>query len=105
MDGGASLQRIQALAVVQVPQDGGLVLATRRAQGAIGRHGHRVQVTSVANQVRFQLAVGQAPDLDQLVPTTGHDHGVLRRWGEAHTGHPITVAVLLQHVLAFALPQ
>ena len=53
------------LAVVQVPEHGLGVLATGGAQGAVGRHGHGVQVTVVTDMVGLQLAVLQRPDLEK----------------------------------------
>ena len=91
------VQSVQVLAIVEVPKHGLGVLATGGAQGAIGRHGHCVQVAGVTNMVGLQLAVGQVPHLkirqpikamsyiretnsaylDVSVPATGHDDGVL----------------------------
>ena len=51
------------LAIIQVPKHGLGVLATGSAQGAVGRHGHGVQVTVVTDVVGLQLAVLQRPDL------------------------------------------
>lgn len=50
--------------------------------------------------VVLQLAVGQVPDLDGAIPTAGHDDrvGVVGR--EAHAGHPVGVAILLDGELA-----
>ena len=50
--------------------------------------------------VGLQLAVGQVPDLDVLVPPGRHDDGVLVVGGEPDAGHPIVVAILLNGVLA-----
>ena len=47
-----------------------------------------------------QLAVGQVPDLDQLVPAARDDQRVGRRGREAHARDPLGVAVLLDGVLA-----
>ncbi len=63
MDGVAGVEGREVLALVEVPQHGGAVLAAGRAQRAIGGDGHGVDVAGVANQVGLQLAVGEAPDL------------------------------------------
>ena len=34
--------------------------------------------------------------LDHLVPATGHNDGVAAVGGEAHAGHPLRVALVLQ---------
>lgn len=57
------VQRVQVLAVVQVPEHGLHVLASGRAERAIGGDSHCVQVARVAQVVDLQLAVGQMPDL------------------------------------------
>lgn len=48
----------------------------------------------VADEVGVQLAVGQGPDLDQLIPSSGHDDGSRRRGGESYARHPLGVALL-----------
>jgi len=57
----------------------------------------------VADEVGAQLAVGQLPDLDQLVPARRHDEWVRCVRGEGDTGDPLGVALALRHdgVLAF----
>ena len=52
-------------------------------------------------RVAAQLAVGEVPHLDHLVPAAGHDEGDLGGRGEPDTGDPLAVAVLvLNSVLA-----
>lgn len=43
-------------------------LATRGAEGSIRRDGDGVDVAGVAAMVGLELAVGEVPDLDGLVP-------------------------------------
>ena len=62
-------------------EHGLVVLAAAGAQGAVRDQGDSVKVPGVANVVGLQLAVGQVPDLDVLVPP-GRDNdgiGVVRR--------------------------
>lgn len=40
------------------------------------------------------LGQGEVPDLDLLVPTTGHNHRLSGRWRETHAGHPVRVATI-----------
>lgn len=54
------------------------------------------------DQVGAQLAVGEVPDLDHLVPAARDDERVARRGREAHAADPLGVAVLLDRVLALA---
>jgi hypothetical protein len=57
--------------------------------------------------VGLQLAVGQVPHLDILVPPSGNDDRVVVVRGEPHTGHPVRVALLLDGILALgkSVPQ
>jgi hypothetical protein len=94
VDDVTGLENVQALALGQVPKHGNAVLATGGAQGAIGGHGHGVEVASVADQVVFEAASLDAPDLHELVPTgRHHDRGVGGR-RESHARHPLGVAIL-----------
>ena len=93
VDDVSGVKRVEALALLEVPQHGGPVLATGGAQRPVRRHGHRVQVPGVADQVRVQLAVRQGPHLHQLVPSRRDDHGSRRRRRESHARHPLRVAL------------
>mmetsp|Transcript_9105 Transcript_9105/g.28847 ORF Transcript_9105/g.28847 Transcript_9105/m.28847 type:complete len:281 (+) Transcript_9105:58-900(+) len=95
-------ERVEVLALVQVPEHGGAVLAARGAEGAVGRDGDRVEVPRVPHQVGAQLAVREVPHLDQLVPAARHDQRVGGRRREADARDPLGVAVLGDGVLALA---
>lgn len=56
-------QRVQVLALVQVPQHGGTVLATGGAQGAVRGDGDGVDVAGVTNVVGLNAAGSELPDL------------------------------------------
>ena len=100
IDGISMVQGVEVLAIIEVPQHGLGVLATGSAEGTVGGHGDRVQVAGVADVVGLQLAVGQVPHLDILVPSSGHNDGVLVVGREPHAGDPVLVAILLDGVLA-----
>ena len=102
VDDVPSVEGVQALAFVEVPEHGGAVLAAGSAEGAVWRHGHRVKVASVAGKVGAQAAVGERPDFDELVPAARHDDRGIRGWAEAHARDPLSVALLLDGVLALA---
>jgi len=93
---------VQALAFVQVPEHGHAVLAAGRAQRAVGRHGHGVEVAVVAGQVPLQGQVSQVPHLHFLVPAARHDHGRGLGRRKAHARHPLGVALVHHRVLALA---
>ncbi len=61
VDDVASLKLVQVLALRQVPQLRGAVLAAGGAQGAVRGDGDRVNVGRVLGQIAPQLAVGQVP--------------------------------------------
>jgi len=100
VDRGVSIQGVQMLTVVDIPQHGGTVLTTGTAEGTIRRDRDGVKHTSVTSQVGFQLAVIQVPDLDELIPAAGHDQRVLGGRGEADAGDPVGVVLLDDGVLA-----
>lgn len=100
VDGGAGGQRVQVLALVDVPEHGSAVLATRGDQGAVRGDGQGVDDTVVTHQVGSQLAVGQVPDLDDLVPAGGNDQWLLGGRRETDARDPVVVLVLLDGVLA-----
>ena len=103
VDDVAGIQRVQPLALREIPQHGDSVLAAAGTQGAIGRNGHGVHVAGVSHQVSADLAVGQVPHLNNLVPASGHNDRVGRDRGEAHAAHPPGVRVhVLDGVLALA---
>lgn len=94
------LERVQVLAVVEVPQQRLGVLATGRAQRAVGRNGDGVEVSVVALVVDLELAVCQVPDLDGAIPAARHNHGIGVVGREADARHPVGVALVLDGVLA-----
>jgi len=95
-----TLQRVQVLALVQVPKHGDTITSTGSAEGTIGRDGDGVNVTSVTDVVGAQLALGKLPDLDNLVPASGDDDGVGGVGGETDAGDPLGVTILLDGELA-----
>ena len=94
------VQGVEVLAIIEIPQHCLGVLTTRGAERAIRGHGDCVQVASVADVVGLQLAVGQVPHLDVLVPPGGDDDRVLVVGLEPDAGDPVLVAILLDCVLA-----
>eukprot|EP00967_Tisochrysis_lutea_P116365 scaffold187307_cov26-Tisochrysis_lutea.AAC.2 len=62
-------KRVQVLALVEIPEHGGAVLTAGCAERAIGRDSDSVEVAGVADKVGAQLAIGEVPYLDELVPT------------------------------------
>jgi hypothetical protein len=63
IDDVTSLKGVEVLGVVQVPEHDNSVLATRCAKRTIRADGDSVDITSVANVVGSQLALGKFPNL------------------------------------------
>ena len=100
VDDVASLEGVEALALSEVPEHGNAVLSAGGAEGAIGGDGDGVEVAGVAREVGADLAVGEVPDLDELVPASGDDDGGAGRRRESDARDPLGVAILLDGVLA-----
>ena len=102
VDDIASIKRVEVLPLVEVPEHGDSVLAARGAEGTVGGDGDGVNVAAVAEVVGPQLAVGEVPDLDHLVPTGGDNDGVGGVGGETHARDPLGVAILADGVFALS---
>ena len=63
-------QRVEVLGLVQVPEHGGSVLASGRAERAIGGDGDGVDVAGVTDVVGLEAAGSEFPDLVLLVSET-----------------------------------
>lgn len=59
----AGLERVEVLALVEVPEHRDAVLAARRAERAVRRDGDGRDVAGVAEVVGLELALGELPDL------------------------------------------
>merc|ERR1719334_2385052 len=107
IDGVRMVQGVQMLPIIEVPQHRLGILPPRCTQRTIRAHGYSVQVTCVANVVGLQLAVGQVPDLDVLIPTRRHDDWVQVIWREPHARNPVLMPIFLNGVLALGqcIPQ
>jgi len=100
VDDVTSFKGVKLLALVEVPEHGNTVLATGSSEGTVRGAGYGVKVASVAGKVGTELAVGEVPNLDHLVPSGGDDEGVGGGGGEAYAGNPLGVAALVDGVLA-----
>lgn len=56
----------------------------------------------MVNEISAELAVGEIPDLDKLIPATRNDERVLSGWGESYAGDPFGMTLIMNCVLAFA---
>jgi hypothetical protein len=93
VDDLTSIERVQSLALVQVPQHSGVVLTTTRGQGAVRGHTDGVEVASVSDKVVSELAVGQVPDLDQTIPSSGNNQRNRLRGREAYARNPLCMSL------------
>jgi hypothetical protein len=102
VDDISSIKGVEVLSLVEVPEHGSSVLSSGSAEGTIRGDGDGVDVVSVTGEVGAELAVGQVPDLDLLVPASRDDQGVLSVGGEAYAADPFGVTLILDGVLALA---
>ena len=84
----------------QIPKLGLSVSAAGCAQGTVWRNGNGVKVASVAPVVPLELAVGEVPDLYQLIPSGWDNNWVLWKWRKSNAWNPLAVALLLDGVFA-----
>ena len=93
MDDVTRVQRVQPLALGQVPKQGNMVFPSGGAQRAVRAHSYGVDVAAVTLESAAKLAVGEVPHLDTAVPGAGdnrRDVGIRR---EADARNPISVAL------------
>ena len=100
VNGDSSIEVIESLALVKLPKLGNTVFATRSAKRSVGGDGNGVDVSSVTLEIVLELAVGQGPDLDLLVPATGDAHADAEgRVGAGRSatdgGNPLRVSLVL----------
>jgi hypothetical protein len=95
-----SFQRVEVLSIVQVPEHNNTVLTSGSTERTIGRDGNRVDITVVTNEVGTELHLGQIPDLNELIPTTGNDERVSRVRRETNTRDPFRVTIFGDVILA-----
>ena len=100
-DGAASLEGVEVLALVDIPEHSGTVLTTRSAERTVRGDGDIVDDTSVTREVSAELEVVKVPDLNELVPASRNDKRLLGGGREANTGDPVGVLVISEGVLAF----
>ena len=63
VDDVSSLERVEVLAVVEVPEHGDAVLSSRSGERTVRGHGDGVDVSGVSVVVGSQLALGKLPNL------------------------------------------
>jgi hypothetical protein len=93
VDDGARIERVQPLALNQVPEKSVAALATRCAQRTVRAHRDGIDVSSVAAENGAELAVREVPHLDVAVPGAGDNHRLEGVGREADTGDPSGVAL------------
>jgi len=102
VDDVTSIKGIEVLPFVEIPKHGDPVLSSGSAKRAVWGNGDGVNVSSVPDVIGPELAVGEVPDFDKLVPASGDDDGVGGVGGEADAGHPLGMTVLGDGVFAFS---
>lgn len=102
VDDVSGLEGVKALALVEVPKHGDSVLSSGGTEGSVGGDGDGVEVAGVADEVGAELAVGQGPDLDELVPAAGNNEGDGLGGGEPNARDPLGVALVGDGELALS---
>jgi len=100
VDDVSGIEGVQVLAFVEIPELGSSVLTARSTERTIRGNSDGVDVVSVSREVGAELAVGQVPDLDLLVPATGDNQGIGGVGGETNTADPLAVTLVFDGVLA-----
>jgi len=96
-----SLEPVHALALLEVPDEDGALLAGSSAEGALRRNADGVKVASGTGEVELQLEVlTKAPDLDETIPAARDSDRGGRVGGEGNVGDPLGVALVLKGELA-----
>ena len=67
IDDVASLEGVEVLALVKVPEHGDAVLSARSSEGTIRGDSNSVDVAGVAVVVGLELELGKLPDLEEKV--------------------------------------
>jgi len=80
-----SCEGVKVLGLVQVPEHGGTVLATRCAERSIGRDGNGVDVAGVADVIGLDLAGCELPNLRSKL-ASAHENFVF--WLSKNTESP-----------------
>jgi hypothetical protein len=65
VDDVSGLERVEVLAVVEVPEHGDAILSSGSGERTVGGDGNGVDVTGVTVVVGSELALGELPDLER----------------------------------------
>ncbi|KAJ0879195.1 hypothetical protein HanRHA438_Chr10g0448591 [Helianthus annuus] len=98
-----SFERVESLTLREIPEQNHAVFATTGTQGTIRGDRNSVDVSGVAGQGGPELAVGEVPDLDGLIPGGRNNGGLESVGAETNAAHPVSVRIsVLNGVLALA---
>jgi hypothetical protein len=97
VDGFVAFEFIEEFTTAEIPELGNAVLSSGCAQAAVGGDSHGGDDTLVSTESRETLEFAQAPDLDEVVPTSRNDEGCSDSGGEANAADPVGVAVTVLH--------
>jgi hypothetical protein len=99
------IEGVKTLALIEIPEHGGSVLASRGAQRSIGGNAHSIKVSSMTDQIIAKLAVGQSPNLDETVPTARNNKRNRLRRAEPHARNPLGMTIRIRSNGVLALSQ
>jgi hypothetical protein len=105
VDNVSSIETVQALAFIEIPEHGCSVLSTRGTERAIRGDTNSVEVARVSNKIVAKFAVGERKDLDKTIPSArDNERNALGR-REANTRDPFSVSLAFSRsngILAFS---
>jgi len=96
----AGIKAVKMLGLVEIPEHGGAVLATRSTEGTVRGDSDSVDISSVPGMVGLNAARRELPDLNQFIPSSRDNHGVLRVWRETDAGNPVGMSLVSDGELA-----
>ena len=100
-----SIQRVETFALSKIPKHGNTVFATRGTKRTIRGDGDGVDIALMSSKIVAQFAVGQVPDLDELIPTSRDDDRVGSDGGETDARYPFSMTFRLGSNGVFALSE
>lgn len=96
VDDITSIQGVEVLGLVKIPQHHGSVFTTGSTEGAIGGDTDGVDITGMADVVDVQgwVFLSHVPNLNEAIPTSRDDQWGVAFGAETDTADPLGVAVV-----------
>mmetsp|Transcript_10938 Transcript_10938/g.26831 ORF Transcript_10938/g.26831 Transcript_10938/m.26831 type:complete len:244 (-) Transcript_10938:71-802(-) len=102
MDDFSGIKGGEMLSIGKIPKHRSSVLSTRSAERSIRGNSDRVDVVPVSDEVLVEPPFSEAPDLNNLVPSSGNDKRLIRVRRKPDAAYPAFMTVLGKFVLEVA---